>query len=63
MEEDCEIGGKEEIVHSEKAFISKYHKMLLISHFDKTVMTIGFFYYQRSTTNRQMDQESKYCGK
>ena len=32
------------------------------SHFDKTVMTISHFYCHGSTTNRHMDQESKYCG-
>ena len=40
------------------AFILKRHKMLLISHLNKTVMNIGY-YYQQGSTNRHMDQESK----
>ena len=32
--------------------------MLLMSHFNKTVMNTGFYYHQGST-NRHMDQESK----
>ena len=39
----------------------KCHKMLSMSHFDKTVMNIGYYHHQGST-NRHMDQESKYCG-
>ena len=35
--------------------------MLLMSHFDKSVMNMGYYYYQEST-DRHMDQESKYCG-
>ena len=35
--------------------------MLLMSHFDKTVMNVGYYYHQGST-NRYMDQESEYCG-
>ena len=35
--------------------------MLQMSHFNKTVMNIGYHYHQGST-NRHMDQESKYCG-
>ena len=34
--------------------------MLLISHFDKTVMNTGYYFHQGST-NRPIDQESKYC--
>ena len=43
------------------AFILKCHKMLLMSRFDKTVMNIGYYYHQGST-NRHVDQESKYYG-
>ena len=41
------------------AFILKCHKMLLISHFYRNVMYTGYHYHQEST-NRHMDQESKY---
>ena len=41
--------------------ILKFHKMELMSHFDKTVMIIGNYYHQGST-NRHLDQESKYWG-
>ena len=36
----------------------KCHKMLLMSHFDKTVISIRYFYHQGSP-NRHMYQESK----
>ena len=35
--------------------------MLLMSHFDKTVMYIAYYYHQGST-NGHMNQESKYYG-
>ena len=35
--------------------------MLLMSHVDKTVMSISYYYHQVST-NRHIDQESKYHG-
>ena len=38
------------------AYILKYHKMLLMSHLNKTD-----HYYHQGSTNRHMDQESKYC--
>ena len=40
------------------AFILKYHKMLLMSHFDKTVIKIVITTKSPPTN---MDQESKYC--
>ena len=43
-------------------FILKCHKMLLINHFNKTVMNIAY-YYSQGSTNRHMNQESKYCEK
>ena len=43
------------------ASISKCHKMLLMSHFNKTVMNIGYYHHQEYA-NRDMDQEFKYCG-
>ena len=43
------------------AFTLKCHTMLLIRHLYKTVMNIGYYYHQGST-NRHMDQQSKYCG-
>ena len=34
--------------------------MVLISHFNKTVMYISY-YYNQGSTNGHMNQESKYC--
>ena len=34
--------------------------MLLISHLDKTVIYIGY-YYNQGSDNRLVNQESKYC--
>ena len=34
--------------------------MLLMCHFDKTVMNIGY-YYKQGSTNRHIDQQPKYC--
>ena len=39
----------------------KCHKMPVMSHFDKTVMNVGYYYHE-GFTNRHMDQESKCCG-
>ena len=43
------------------AFILKCHKMLLMSHFYKTVMNIAYYYHQGSSS-RHTDQASRYCG-
>ena len=43
------------------AFILKCHKMLLMSHFDKYVLNIGYYYHQ-GPTKRLMDQASEYGG-
>ena len=42
------------------AFISKCHKNAIKQIFDKNVMSLGFKYHQESS-DRHMDQESKYC--